>query len=178
MTDNRPDLDALFSIPNVFNWGDGYHLSPDGKTIAFVWNKTGQWQIYTIPIGGAAQPITRSVERVAAPKWSPDGKTLAYLQDYDGDENFDLFLLDLATGQARNLTPNTPDEAINWSARWLPDQSGLAVVSNREGRFATYLISADSGSVRRLTHHAYSDLSAKPSPDGCWIAVEAMVAGQ
>ena len=179
MPDSRPDLDTLFSIPNVFAWGEGFDLSPDGHTIVFMWNKTGQWQLYTIPIeGGAAQPITNATQRVASPRWSPDSKRIAYLQDYDGDENFDLFVLDLATGAVRNLTPNTPDEAINWSARWLPDQAGLVYVSNRDGRFATYLMSIDAGRVRRLTDHAFSDLIAKPSPDGKWVAVETMVVGQ
>ena len=171
-------LPNLFGVPNVFHWGSGFHLSPDGKTIVFLWNKTGQWQLYTIPIeGGEARQITYASERVASPRWSPDGKMLACLRDYSGDENFDVFLIDPSAGEMRNLTPDTPDEAINWSARWLPDQSGLVYVSNRDGRFATYLISTDGGIRKRLTEHAYSDLVAKPSLDGRWVAVEAMTVG-
>jgi len=172
-----PDLDTLFGIPNVFAWGGGFHLSPDGQSIVFMWNKTGRWQLYLLPIaGGEARPITHAEESAVSPRWSPDGRRIAYLQDYAGDENFDLFVLDPATGETRNLTPDTPDEAINWAVRWMPDPSGFVYVSNREGRFAAYLLSADGGAPKRLTHHDFSDTLAQPSPDGRWIAVEAMTA--
>lgn len=174
-----PDLDALFGIPNVFHWGGGVSLSPDGETLAFMWNKTGRWQIYTLPIhGGEARQVTHASEAVAAPRWSPDGKRIAYLQDYSGDENFDLFVLDPATGETHNLTPDTPDEAINWAVRWLPDGSGFVYVSNRDGNFATYLLARDGRSIRRLTQHEYSDLIALPSPDGRHIAIETSTIGQ
>lgn len=179
MTSTLPDLDTLFGIPNVFHWGGGFHLSPDGKTIVCMWNKTGRWQLYAVSTeGGEARQITRAPERITSPRWSPDGRRLAYLQDYSGDENFDLFVLDPTTGEARNLTPDTPNEAINWAARWLPDQSGFVYVSDRDGRFATYLLPIDGGAPKRLTEHEYSDLAVQPSPDGQWVAVETMTVGQ
>ncbi len=175
----QPDLDTLFGIPNVYAWGDGFHISPDGGTIVFMWNRTGRWQLYTIPItGGEARQITRATESAVAPRWSPDGRQIAYLQDYAGDENFDLFLLDPATGEKRNLTPDTPDEAINWTVRWLPDQSGFVYASNRDGHFATYLRPIERGAPQRLTAHEYSDMFVQPSPDGRWVSVEAMTSGQ
>jgi len=174
-----PDLDALGAIPNVYPWGGGFHLSPDGRSIAFMWNKSGCWQLYHLSIGGGEpKQLTHTAESAVAPRWSPDGTQLAYLQDYSGDENFDLFVLDLTTGVTRNLTPNTPTEAINWAVRWLPDQTGFVYVSDREGGFATYLLPIEGGSPRRLTRHEYSDIFAQPSPDGRWIAVEAMTLGQ
>ncbi|HET7088969.1 MAG TPA: S9 family peptidase [Anaerolineae bacterium] len=177
MSPTLPDLDTLFGIPNVFAWGGGFHLSPGGKSLVFMWNKTGRWQLYSLPIaGGEARQITYAEESVVSPRWSPDGKWIACLQDYAGDENFDLFVLDPATGETRNLTPDTPDEAINWAVRWMPDQSGFVYVSNRDGHFATYLLPAESSVPKRLTHYEFSDTFAQPSPDGRWIAVETMAA--
>jgi len=168
-----PDLDTLFGIPNVFAWGGGFHLSPDGKSLVFMWNQTGRWQFYSLSIaGGEARQITHAEESAVSPRWSPDGRRIAYLQDYAGDENFDLFVLDLATGESRNLTPDTPNEAINWAVRWMPDQSGFVYVSNRDGHFATYWLPAEGGAPKRLTYHEFSDIPAQPSPDGQWIVFE------
>lgn len=32
---------SLFHTPNVYSWGGGLHLLPDGGTLAFVWNSSG-----------------------------------------------------------------------------------------------------------------------------------------
>ena len=105
------DAHHLFQTPNVYNWGGGLHLSPDGRTIVFMWNVSGHWELYLQPIDGSAPArlITSGSESKLFPRFSPDGTHLAYLQDHHGDENFDVFVLDLATGQTRNLMPDTPE---------------------------------------------------------------------
>ena len=59
-------------------------------------------------------------------RWSPDGKWIAYQSDYDGDEQWDIFLVSPKTGQVVNLTqtreiaeeirPGRPTAAI-WRTR-------------------------------------------------------------
>ena len=54
-----------------------------------------------------------------SPAWSPDGKWIAYISDYDGDEQWDIFFVSPKTGQVVNIT-NTreiSEESPAWSPR-------------------------------------------------------------
>lgn len=168
-------LEKLIRVPNVH----GYDVAPDGKTAAVVWDKSGQLEIYLLPVNGKGRPkkMTSGPESKLAPRFSPDGTRLVFAQDYGGDENFDLFLYDLRTRQTRNLTPDTPD-TINPEISWSPDGMRLAFTSDREGSFATYILEIESGKVRRVTQHAYTDYGAEWSPDGRYLAVVANTRGQ
>src|SRR5271156_312700 len=65
--------------------------------------------------------MTRQVGR---PTWSPDGKWIAYQSDYDGDEQWDIFLVSPKTGKVVNLT-NTR-EIAEMNPTWSPDGRYLA----------------------------------------------------
>jgi dipeptidyl aminopeptidase/acylaminoacyl peptidase len=53
--------------------------SPDGRTIAFLSDRGGSTQIYTIdPLGGEAAPLTRFPVEIGTFRWSPDGRRLAF----------------------------------------------------------------------------------------------------
>jgi dipeptidyl aminopeptidase/acylaminoacyl peptidase len=62
------------------------NLSPDGKTIAFAWDITGESELWVMPAnGGQPQQVTFKTG-VFAPRWTPDGKSLFYSADRDGNE--------------------------------------------------------------------------------------------
>lgn len=170
--------DLLFRTPNVYSWGEGFDVSPDGRTIAFMWNISGQWELYNVPTtGGTAKQVTTGPGSKMLPRYSPDGTQLAFLQDENGDENFDVYVFDLVTGQSTNLMPDT-SEGLNEWVRWSPDGSWLYYTSNRDKVFATFAVSSRDGTIRRMSHHPYSDVLVEPSPDGKWLAVQAMVDAQ
>ena len=128
---NKPlDIQKLISIPGLQS-RLGYSLAPDGQTAAVVWDKSGQWQIYLVPLAGRGKPtpILASPESQMSPVFSPQGGQLAFAQDYAGDENYDILVYDLTLGTARNLTPDTPDETINPAVSWSPDGRSIAFVS-------------------------------------------------
>jgi dipeptidyl aminopeptidase/acylaminoacyl peptidase len=103
----------------------GATWSPDGKSIAFISNMSGRNNLWIIPAeGGWPVQLTVSDQRQTAPAWSPDGKWIAYQSDYDGDEQWDIFLVSPKTGKVVNLTQTREIAEIN--PTWSPDGLSLA----------------------------------------------------
>ncbi|HEX4785942.1 MAG TPA: S9 family peptidase [Candidatus Sulfotelmatobacter sp.] len=99
--------------------------SPDGKSVAFISNMSGRNNLWLVPAaGGWPVQLTVSDQRQAAPAWSPDGKWIAYQSDYDGDEQWDIFLVSPKTGKVVNLTQTR--EIAEISPTWSPDGRYLA----------------------------------------------------
>ena len=99
--------------------------SPDGKSIAFISNMSGRNNLWLVAAeGGWPVQLTVSDQRQAAPAWSPDGKWIAYQSDYDGDEQWDIFLVSPKTGKVVNLTQTREIAEIN--PTWSPDGRYLA----------------------------------------------------
>ena len=99
--------------------------SPDGKSIAFVSNMSGRNNLWIVPAdGGFPVQLTVSDQRQTAPVWSPDGKWIAYQSDYDGDEQWDIFLVSPKTGKVVNLTQTR--EIAEQNPTWSPDGRYLA----------------------------------------------------
>jgi len=99
--------------------------SPDGKSIGFISNMSGRNNLWVVPAeGGFPVQLTVSDQRQASPAWSPDGKWIAYQSDYDGDEQWDIFLVSPKTGRVVNLT-QTP-EVAELNPTWSPNSRYLA----------------------------------------------------
>jgi dipeptidyl aminopeptidase/acylaminoacyl peptidase len=99
--------------------------SPDGKNIAFASNMSGRNNLWTVSAdGGFPVQLTVSDQRQTAPAWSPDGKWIAYQSDYDGDEQWDIFLVSPKTGKVVNLTQTR--EIAEMNPTWSPDGRYLA----------------------------------------------------
>ncbi|WP_298304140.1 alpha/beta fold hydrolase [uncultured Erythrobacter sp.] len=69
------------------------NLSPDGETIAFSWDVTGQPELWVMPAsGGVPKQITYQTG-VRSPIWTPDSTGLFYSADRDGNEQPGYFML-------------------------------------------------------------------------------------
>ena len=124
--------------------------SPDGKTIAFVSNMSGRNNLWLVPAtGGWPVQLTISDQRQTAPAWSPDGKWIAYQSDYDGDEQWDIFLVSPKTGKVVNLTQTREIAELN--PTWSPDGRYLAY-EEKPKTSAAYEIDIYDTVLRELKH--------------------------
>jgi serine/threonine protein kinase len=97
------------------------------------------------------------------PALSPDGNLVAYASDRAGDGNLDIWIQQVATGEARRLTTNSADDR---EPNFSPDGSSIVFSSEREGG-GLYVISSLGGTERKLTARGYRP---RFSPDGSQIA--------
>ena len=72
-------------------------LSPDGKTIAFASDRSGNWDLYLMDAdGGPAVQLTNDRTHDIHPSFSPDGKHLVYSSLSDRTGQWQLVVIDVA----------------------------------------------------------------------------------
>ncbi len=148
--------------------------SPDGNSIVFVSNISGRNNLWIVPAeGGWPTQLTVSDQRQTAPVWSPDGKWIAYMSDYDGDEQWDIFIVNPKTGQVVNLTHTR--EIAEENPRWSPDGRYLAytVKPKTSSTYEVDVYDMLMRDVKHVTTGTPADkLNDTPiwSRDGKWIA--------
>ena len=120
-------IDDLFALREV---GDP-RLSPDGAQVAFTVRSLdpkkdkSDTDVYMVPVGGGdALRLTASPKAESRPRWSPDGKYLAFLSGREGKKT-EVFLLPRAGGEAEKLTDFKGGVS---DLAWSPDGARLALV--------------------------------------------------
>ena len=96
--------------------------------------------------GQNTQRLTVNRARDAYPRFSPDGKWIAFSSDRNG--NLDVFIIAASGGTARQLTFHSADDTV---LGWTPDGRGVLFSSNRGEDFPAqlYIVNVDGGLPRR-----------------------------
>lgn len=104
-------------------------LSPDGKQVVFVLDRA-DWKanrrlghLHRINADGTGQvQLTFGERGESNPRWSPDGRLIAFTARRDPDQNNQIYLLDVNGGEARRLTshPSAPGNLT-----WAPDGKAI-----------------------------------------------------
>lgn len=149
-------------------------LSPDGTRIAFVSDRDGNYEIYTMRVDGSdlrrlthdnkVDPVTRDM----SPAWSPDGTRIVFSSMRTG--SYDLYVMNADGSGVTNLT-NSP-RASDVHPHWSPDGTRIVFTSTatRGESPDIYVINADGSNLTNLTGRPGSpDLSPEWSPDGTRI---------
>ncbi|HYA96895.1 MAG TPA: S9 family peptidase, partial [Methylomirabilota bacterium] len=164
----RQITDSL-KVENAPRW------SPDGKTLAFLSSREDYTQIYLLPMnGGDATPLTKGKRGIAGFAWAPNGLEIAYLaadakteaeEKKEKDKNdahvvdkedrhSRLWLLNVATGEARPLTP----------ADWRVSELAWAPAGDR-----IFVSATDKPASDKLTNRIFSvPAAANGTPRELW----------
>ena len=134
------------------------------RQIAFVYGG----DIWIMPkAGGTALQITRSPGEESWPKFSPDGRFLAYSASYHGNQ--DVYVMPVTGGVPTRVTYNSFDDRL---VDWHPDGEHLLFASKREsGRqsFSQFYLVGRQGGMPEKLAIPYGEL-ASYSPDGLSLA--------
>jgi len=163
-------LDQFFLTRRI----GGSSWSGDGKQVVVVTNLSGRNNLWLVPAeGGWPQQLTVSEQRQSQPAWAPNGSWIAYQSDYDGNEQWDLFLVSPVNGEVVQLT-RTP-EISEESPAWSPNSRDIAFLvkpkTSSSAEVAIYnVLSRKSHNLTANTPPNLSNDDPIWSPDGKQIA--------
>ena len=136
-------------------------FSPDGQTIVFVSERTGMQELWMCDAEGKTAPrqITR-IGSAGSPRWSYDGKWIAFDSFTDGDGN--VYVMS-ATGDSslRRLTSEKTAETL---PAWSHDGQFVYFRSNRSGGNQIYKMPVAGGEAIQITFNG--GYEGYESPDG------------
>jgi dipeptidyl aminopeptidase/acylaminoacyl peptidase len=135
-----------------------YDWSPDGKKFALTAAHgagDGNWfvaEMYTLQAdSGEIKSLYKPKQQVAAPRWSPDGGSIAFiggLMSDEGSTGGDVYLLPAAGGAVRNLTPGLP-ASVSWLV-WRPGGGEILLLENVDGASGVATLDVRTGKVTPL----------------------------
>ena len=168
----RIPLEELCRLPSNFLPS----ISWKRDRVAFYWDKTGRMELHVMDLR------TKEVRQVshgevptalrAGFAWSRDDSTIVFAKDAAGNEQHDLYAIDVATSKVTQLTkdPTAQEYVVQFS----PDDEWISVLTNkrhpaapdRPGQLNLWKMRRDGSDYTPLTRYAFPVFGGTWSPDG------------
>jgi serine/threonine-protein kinase len=161
----QPVIEGIF---NQFDNGGDFDFSQNGTFVYLNGRGTLQRSIFWLDASGRTQPLQPAPGIYAFPRFSPDGKRLAFSLD-DGQGHTDIWVRDLERDRTQRLTtlPGRNDLEV-----WTPDGKGIIFDAQGPTAGGIYWMRSDgSGEAHLLRDHKDRWRPQAISPDGKWLAV-------
>ncbi len=142
--------------------------SPDGKWIAYLSDRSGEYEIYLRPqMGGDEVRLTSDGDQTRYrynPAWSPDSKKIAY-----SDKKLRLWYIDIEKKQP--VLVDSAEYNARLLASWSPDSRWLAYTKPVDGfgKECIYLYSTEQGKANRVSDGFYDDSNPVFDPGGKYL---------
>ena len=138
-------------------------ISPDGTLLAVSDQSQEEHRsiVYIVPIGGGAPRRITKKSPSYWHGWSPDGKTLAFCGERDG--NFDVYTIPAAGGEETRLTTA---EGLDDGPEYSPDGQYIYFNSVRTGTMQIWRMKPDGSGQEQVTSDGFNNWFPHISPDG------------
>lgn len=147
-------------------------VSPDGRRVVFTINRGGTRTIHLATLREDTiedvRPLvpTREREQAFTPRWSPDGRFVAYSLWKEGGYR-DIRLVDVEAGTSRDIAV---DRALDGGPSWSPDGKHLFFHSDRTGIMNVHAWEVATGRLFQVTDVINGAYAPEVSPDGKTLA--------
>ena len=150
-------------VVKVDNRVTNYEIGPDGQRALF----GARGDVFTVPakFGNVRNLTMTPGVHERSSKWSPDGRTVAFISDRSGMEEIWLMNQD-GTGEPRQLT--TGGDTYKYSIRWSPD--GSKILWNDKMQRLSFVDVATKAVTVVATAKPGEIVQFAWSPDSRWIA--------
>jgi TolB protein len=123
------------------------------------------FHIYEVTPGSRTYHPVIALANDAQPRWSPDGRRIAFASDAG-----DGYQITVASADGSRPHAVAAGDGMSIDPAWSPDGSMIAFASNRDGAFDLYVVNADGSGLHNLTGHPGMERMPAWSPDGTRIA--------
>jgi hypothetical protein len=142
-------------------------VSPDGRHVAYVVNGASTSHLAVAELADVEDTHrvlvrSRRFEQAYTPRWSPDGRTLAFSAWRTGGYR-DIVLVDVASGRTTSVTR---DRALDTGPTWAPDGRHLYFSSDRTGIANVYAYDTTADTTMQVTNVVGGAFQPVVSPDG------------
>jgi TolB protein len=147
-------------------------VSPDGNQVAFVSDRSGQLDIWTMLADGSGQKdLSNRGNADRNPQWSPDGSAIVFDRSSSGVQH--IWQMNADGSNQVQLTSGSSFNDVN--ADWSPDGTKIAFARSENGGPAeVYVLDLDTNVLTNISQDsAGNDFDPAWSPDGTKIVFAA-----